>query len=101
MSERDMDALPRMRDYLRPEDLNLDGCLALAAAVLEGAADALTDAARQAAEYPESALCQEHFRAARAFYTSDLFTALSCGVAESGDEVARAIIRRALRGAKL
>lgn len=42
MSEMDMDRLPRMKDTLRPEDLNTDACVTLAAEILKGAANALS-----------------------------------------------------------
>lgn len=39
MSEKDMDEMPRMKDTLRPEDLNTDACANLAGKILKGLAN--------------------------------------------------------------
>lgn len=99
MSVADMDGCRRLREYLKPEDLNLDGCVALASAVLSEAAEELASAARQAADRPTPGNLA-HLQACRDFYRSDLFTALSCGLLK-GELVCRKIIKDALRGRRV
>ena len=96
MSLTDADNMPRMKDYLKPEDLNTDACVDLAAAVLGEQQDALTHAARKAAAHPTKENLQ-HLESLRNFYTSDWFKVLSCGLAD-GKEIAQRIIKRAVRG---
>ena len=96
MSEAMMDKMPRMKDYLKPEDLNTDGCVDLAAAVLREQAQDLTSAARRYNTYP-SKENYEHLKQCRDFYKSDMFVALSCGMAD-GEQVMKKIIKDALRG---
>lgn len=99
MSEMDMERCPRLKDYLRPEDLDTNACLALAAEVLRGAAADLARAARYAAESPSEGNLA-HLRACRKWCSGEIFQALSCGVVD-GPTAARKIIRDALRGRKL
>ena len=96
MSEAMMDERPRMREYMKPEDMNLQGCLKLAATVLSEQGEALTEAARRAAACP-SAENLKHLKTLREFYETDLFTAYSCGVID-GRTAANAIIKKALSG---
>lgn len=99
MSERDIDSMPRMKDYLKAEDLDTDGCVELARVILKDAANALTEAARTAAGSQNP----EHFRYLKMcqnFYRSDLFAALSLGLVD-GETVMQQITKRALRGMKL
>ena len=99
MCESDIDRLPRMKDYMKPEDLDTDGCVELARVVLRDAANALTEAARTAAGSQNP----EHFRYLKMcqdFYRSDLFAALSCGLV-NGETVMQQITKRALRGMKI
>ena len=96
MSELDMDRLPRMATYMKPEDLNDEGCIALAEAVLRGLADDLKDAARRAAHDPSEENLR-HLEMIRGIYSSDYIQVLSLGEV-SGEEAARYIIKRALRG---
>ena len=99
MSLTDADNMPRMKDYLKPEDLNTDACVDLAAAVLGEQQDALTHAARKAAAHPTKENLQ-HLERLREFYKSDWFKVLSCGLAE-GEDIAQRIIKRAVRGMKV
>ena len=99
MSLTDADNMPRMKDYLKPEDLNTDACVDLAAAVLGEQQDALTHAARKAAAHPTKENLQ-HLENLRNFYKSDWFKVLSCGLAD-GEEIAQRIIKRAVRGMKV
>lgn len=94
MSERDMDHMPRMRDTMRAEDMNTDGCVRLVSKILGGAAQDLAAAAVRAAICP-SKDNYEHLRQCRAFYASDWFVALSNGMAD-GPSVAKKIEREAL-----
>ena len=100
MSEMDMDRLPRMKDTLRPEDLNTDACVTLAAEILKGAAGELSSAAFSAARRPSKENLA-HLNTCRAFYESDWFKILTCGAVSDGAGIARMIIRRALRGTKV
>lgn len=75
----------RMADYMRAEDLNLDGCINLASAVLSEASAAYLEAARAVKRHPDSKDAQAHFRRCRAFYSSDYYKILSCGVISGAD----------------
>jgi len=99
MSELDIDAMPRMKDYLTADDLNTDACVNLAATVLGEQQDALTSAARKAAAHPTRENLR-HLEELRNFYESDWYKVLSCGLAD-GEEIAKRIIKRALRGIKV
>ena len=96
MSEMDMDHMPRMKDYLKPEDLNTEACVDLAAAILSEAGQALTVAAQQAAAHP-TADNMRHLKVCRDFYQSEMFQALSLGAVD-GTTAAKKIIQNALRG---
>jgi hypothetical protein len=98
MSEMDMDARPRMKDYLKPEDLSTEGCITLAQTILGEAGKALMHAVRRYNEWP-SPENHAHLETCRAFYRSDLFVALSCGVAD-GETVIRQLTKQALLGGK-
>ena len=94
MSERDMDHMPRMKDTMRAEDMNTDGCIRLVSEILSGAAQDLASVAVRAANCPFKENL-EHLRQCRAFYASDWFVALSNGMAD-GPSVAKKIEREAL-----
>lgn len=96
MSEMDMDRRPRMRSYMQPKDLDTEGCIRLAAAVLSEAGQALTVAAQQAAAHP-TADNMRHLKDCRDFYQSEMFQALSLGAVD-GTTAAKKIIQNALRG---
>lgn len=100
MSEMDMDARPRMKDYLNAEDLDTDACVTLAAEILKGAAQDLTIAAHRAAHCPDKGNLG-HLKACREFYASDWFKVLTCGAVEDGPAIAQQIIKQALRGTKV
>ena len=89
----------RMIDYLKPEDLDTEGCINLAQTILSEASEALMHAVRRYNEWP-SPENLAHLETCRAFYRSDLFTALSCGVID-GDTAAKKIIKDALRGVRV
>lgn len=76
---------PRMKDYMKPEDLNTDGCINLAAFVLHEAAEAYLEAARALKRHPDSKDAQAHFRRCRAFCSSDYYKILSCGIISGAD----------------
>lgn len=100
MSLMDMDerAERRMIDYLKPEDLDTDGCIALAQKILSEAGAALMHAVRRYNDCP-SAENLAHLKTCQAFYRSDTFTALSCGIAD-GETVIRQLTKQALRDRK-
>lgn len=91
MSVFDMDRLPRMKDYMKPADLNLNGCVALASAVLTGLAHDLLSAYHHAIDEPTPENL-DHLRAVKAIYRSDYFAALCCGLMD-GEAAMREIIR--------
>lgn len=99
MSEVDIDKLPRMKDYLKPADLNTNACVDLAATVLSEQAKELAHAARRYANSPTKEN-RQHLATLRAWYETPLFEALSCGLAD-GKKVAQDIIKDALRGRAL
>lgn len=78
MSIEDMDRRPR----LRPENLNTDACVALAATVLRDAATAYVQARRALRRDPLDPDALAHYRECRRFYQSDYFKALSMGLVE-------------------
>jgi hypothetical protein len=101
MSVKDIDAAVkgRLRDRMRPEDLDTAACVELAGEILKGLADALSEAAVRAAEsQTESSLSA--LKTLRNMYKSDYFGALSGGVVD-GETAARQIIREALRGRRI
>lgn len=91
-----MDRCPRMRDYLKPEDLNTDACVKLAGQVLKDAAADLITATRQYAQKPDKEN-RAHLKLCLAFYSSDWFTSLSCVLAD-GPAVARELMLHAVPG---
>ena len=99
MTFEDLNRLPRMKDTLKASDLNTDGCLDLATAILKGAAEDLEQAARLAAARPTKENLQ-HLETRRNFYQTEMFAKLSLGLV-NGKEVAQNIIRNALRGRKV
>lgn len=99
ISLADMDKPRRMANYMRPGDLNDEGCINLAREILAGAAQSLAHAARQVAEWP-SEQNYDCMAVARRFYDSDWFRILSCGVID-GPTAAKTIIKDALRGVRI
>ena len=99
MSEDLFAQRPRMKDYLKPEDLNTEACVDLAATVLSEQAEALTHAAREAAVRPNKENLSR-LETLRNFYRSDWFKVLSLGLAD-GEQAMKQIIKDALRGRKL
>ena len=99
MSELDIDAMPRMKDYLKPEDLNTNACVNLAATVLSEQANELAHAARRYANFPTKEN-GAHLKKLREWYETPMFDALSCGMVD-GKTAAKNIIRDALRGVKV
>lgn len=100
MSVEDIDyaAGVRMAEYLKPEDLDTEACITLAQTILSEAGAALMHAVRRYNEWP-SPENHAHLATCRAFYRSDLFVALSCGVAD-GEAVIRQLTKQALLGRK-
>lgn len=89
----------RMRDYMTADQLNTEGVVALASAILTQAEADLTVCAQQTAAHP-SAGNFEHLNSLKAFYMSDMFTILCAGIVD-GESAMREIIRRALHGRKI
>ena len=98
MSLMDMDekAERRMVDYMKPEDLNTEACVALAEVILGEASTAMTHAVRQYNAWPSSEN-KAHLRNCQKFYRGPVFAALSCGMAD-GETVIRELTRQALLG---
>lgn len=99
MCESDIDRLPRMKDYMKPEDLNDEGVINLVAEVLRSMEEDLTAAARRAAYRPSDDNLQ-HLKLTRELYQTDWFATMTLGAVD-GRQVAETIIRRALRGQKI
>ena len=101
MSVTDIDRAEavRMRDCMTADQIDTDGAIALASAILTQAEADLTVCAQQAAAYPSEGNF-EHLRSLKAFYRSDMFTILCAGVID-GESAMREIIRRALSGRKV
>ena len=96
MSETDMDRLPRMKDYLRAEDLNTDAAVTLATEVLREAANEYIHVVRRVREDPGNQYAADHLRTLQAFYRSDWFRALSMGTVD-GEIVMKELSRMAGR----
>lgn len=90
---------PRMKEYLKPEDLNTDACVELAATILSEQANELAHAARRYSTSPTKEN-RQHLAMLRDWYKSPMFQVLSCGLAD-GEKVAQDIIKDALRGRAL
>ena len=87
-----IDRMPRMKDCLKPEDLDTRACVLLAATVLEESAEAYKQARRHAMTNPRDKGARASLDTCRAFYRSDWFKALSCGLAD-GNAVMRELDR--------
>ena len=77
-----MDACPRMRDTLRPEDLNTDACVNLASTILSETAEDYLQTRRHLTEDPTNEHVLAHMGVLKAFYKSELFVALSMGATD-------------------
>lgn len=75
----DENRLPRMRETLKAEELNNEGCIRLAQEILSGAAEDYMQARRELLKNPTDKMAAEHFRICQRFYKSDYFEALSMG----------------------
>lgn len=82
MSLFDMDALPRLADTHRAEDLNTDGCISLVAQIMQDAAEEYQQARRALRADPADKDAAAHMATIRAFYLSDYFKMLSGGLAD-------------------
>lgn len=87
--------MPRMKDYLKAEDLNNEGCVRLATEILRGAAEDYMQARRELVKNPMDKMAMEHFRRCQRFYKSDYFDALSMGQID-GETVMKELDRLAL-----
>ena len=98
VSVTDIDAAGhrRMKDYMKPEDMDTGGCLELASAILRQQAEELTVAVQRAAKFPSNGNLQ-HVRDIKKFYKGDMFKILSCGLID-GEVALREIVRAALKG---
>ena len=94
MSEMDMDARPRMKDTMKPEDLNTDACVELSGVILSEAGAEYIHAVRAARDNPTNREAAAHLKACKAFYRSDYFTALSMGAVD-GETVMQKLAARA------
>lgn len=94
MSLKDLDTLPRMHEYRKADDLSTDGVVNLVTEIMDSAAQALRFAVIHAANNPNEG-ARKHLQDCMRFYTSDLFTAYSMGLAD-GKTVMRKIIRQTM-----
>ena len=93
MSLAEIDFMPRLRDTLSPDDLDLGACVNLAGYVLQEAAAEYVAARRALHREPFNKSAREHLKQLRIFYGSDYFKALSCGMVE-GSAVMRELDKR-------
>ena len=93
MSEKDMDLMPRMKDTLRPEDLNTDACANLAGEILKGLANDYI-MARWKYNHQPTPENRQALERIRKLYRSEWFGALSMGLAD-GQAVMDELDRRA------
>lgn len=93
MSLRDLDTVSGKR-LTEAEDLNTDGTVNLVAEIMDSAAEALRFAVIHAANNTNEG-ARKHLQNCMQFYTSDLFTAYSMGLAD-GKTVMRKIIRQTM-----
>lgn len=84
---------PRLADYMKPEDLDLSGCLSLVCTLLSDQANEYWNAAQLLLYEPGNAKAQAHMANLRRFYRSKWFSILSCGAME-GEDVMRDLDRR-------
>lgn len=89
----------RMQDYMQASDLNDDGVVNLASAILREQALELERATRRAAAHP-SRDNLAHRDAVLSFYSSEWFSVLTLGVID-GKEAATRIMKSALRGTRI
>ena len=99
-TQKDGFSHPRMKDYLKAADMNTEGCLQLAETILEEAAQEYLHARRAVVAHPNDEYAREHFKTCQAFYRSDWFAALSCGVMD-GETVMRRLNKEAVRGCRV
>ena len=95
MTYADIPSMSRMKDTMKPEDLDTQGCVALAETILSEASRELFDATREYVLKP-SVVSLERLKSAQRFFKSDWFGVLSCGVA-NGEEAMNAIMEKARR----
>lgn len=78
----DLDALPRMRDTVRPESLDTDACVNLASEILRGLAVDYACALRRVRYNPANPDAREELARMRRIYMSDYFAALTMGMVD-------------------
>lgn len=93
MSEQDMDLLPRLKDTVKPEDLNTDACVKLAGEIVKGLANDYIQARRKYNHQPTPENRQALERI-RKLYRSEWFGAMSMGLVD-GQAVMEELDRRA------
>ena len=96
MSEKDMDQMPRMKDYLKTDDLDTDACVTLAAKILADTANEYVRTRRRCDACP-SRENLDHLRVCVNFYLSEFYTALSGGLVD-GKAAMEALDRQARGG---
>lgn len=88
---------PRMREYLIPEQLDIDGCISLCQRILADCAEAYIQARRAVARNPKDRLAQLQLQGRQNLYRSEYFRAISCGLVD-GETVMQDLDRRAMYG---
>lgn len=81
MNEQEMDAMPRMKDYLLPENLDTDSCVRLVGEIMKGLARDYLQARRKYNHQPTPENRQALDRI-RDLYRSEWFRALSMGLVD-------------------
>ena len=82
-----------MRDYMKPQDLNTEGCILLVTQILRDAAQDYLHTRRYLRRSPDDANALAHMKHVKSFYTSDYFKALSEGMVD-GETVMRELDRQ-------
>ena len=82
MSLSEFDKHPRMREYMKPEDLDTDGCVALCAEVLKSAAEDYVRTRQALNARPNNKDIKGHMKVCENFYRSSYVRALSCGLVD-------------------
>lgn len=82
MSLSEFDKRPRLCEYMKPEDLDTDGCVALCAEVLKSAAEDYVRTRTALNARPNNKDIKAHMRVCEQFYRSNYFRTLSCGLVD-------------------
>lgn len=86
-----VDDAPRMKDYMKPEDIDTEGAYALVAAIVRGASEEYIQRLRAMKRHPHDREVIFMYKRSRDFFLSDYFHKLTN---LDGEAVLQQIIRR-------